>query len=267
MFGFIGDIHGEFDKFKFAVDHLREMGANKIVLTGDLVDRGMFSAQVLKFVMESPDIFTVIGNHDIMAFSKVKRRCDFHEWVHWTHQGGKETLESYSKVLGFEDYEKCEYEDHTQIRNALLEDLLKVFKPGSWDYFLIEKLKCGKTILVTHAPLSDYGYIMLSESIDKAEDDEAITVDIDSVTWNRTLPTFIPKNQIRICGHTVVNSPVIETLGEGTLCMIDTGAVFGRPLTYLTIDDEGTITTFATPSHIKSSNALLVAKYLDSWGD
>ena len=62
----IGDIHGCFDQF---VDLLNKINykkdEDKIILVGDLVNRGPDSLSVLNYCMADSNITTVLGNHDL----------------------------------------------------------------------------------------------------------------------------------------------------------------------------------------------------------
>jgi bis(5'-nucleosyl)-tetraphosphatase (symmetrical) len=62
----IGDVHGCFKQF---IGLLKKINYNKIkdriILTGDLVNRGPESLAMLNFCMKDSNITTVLGNHDL----------------------------------------------------------------------------------------------------------------------------------------------------------------------------------------------------------
>ena len=62
----IGDIHGSFKQF---IDLLKKINykqhEDKIILVGDLVNRGPESLAVLNYCMADPNITSVLGNHDL----------------------------------------------------------------------------------------------------------------------------------------------------------------------------------------------------------
>ena len=62
----IGDIHGSFKQF---IDLLKKINykqhEDKIILVGDLVNRGPESLAVLNYCMANPNITSVLGNHDL----------------------------------------------------------------------------------------------------------------------------------------------------------------------------------------------------------
>ena len=62
----IGDVHGCFDQFISLLDKIDYNSQNdKIILTGDLVNRGPESLAVLNYCMEDKNITSVLGNHDL----------------------------------------------------------------------------------------------------------------------------------------------------------------------------------------------------------
>lgn len=87
----IGDIHGNFLTFMALLKQLPK--GEEIFLTGDLVDRGPRSKEVIDFLIKNPQIKCVKGNHEDMFL-------DFLDGKPYSSQdflrnGGRETLDSY----------------------------------------------------------------------------------------------------------------------------------------------------------------------------
>jgi len=62
----VGDVHGCFSQFLRLLDKIDyNPGVDKIILTGDLVNRGNESLAMINFCMSNPEIKTVLGNHDL----------------------------------------------------------------------------------------------------------------------------------------------------------------------------------------------------------
>ena len=62
----IGDIHGCFDQFVDLLNKINyKKNEDKIILVGDLVNRGPDSLSVLNYCMADSNIITVLGNHDL----------------------------------------------------------------------------------------------------------------------------------------------------------------------------------------------------------
>ena len=62
----IGDVHGCFDQFIRLVKKIDyDSKKDQIILTGDLVNRGPKSLDVLNYCMADKNVTTVLGNHDL----------------------------------------------------------------------------------------------------------------------------------------------------------------------------------------------------------
>lgn len=90
----IGDVHGRDDLLGELLDRLSSEAPNhRIVLVGDLIDRGEHSAGVLRRLMGRADIVCLKGNHEAMALAFLddperKGRS-------WLRNGGLQTLASF----------------------------------------------------------------------------------------------------------------------------------------------------------------------------
>ncbi|MBY9064732.1 serine/threonine protein phosphatase [Sphingomonas yunnanensis] len=99
----IGDLHGRFDLFRALMrsierDHAaRGPAATRIVLLGDIVDRGPDSARLVRGCMRLSQLnprFTVLkGNHEEMMVHAL--RGDLWAYRAWLDFGGRETLLSW----------------------------------------------------------------------------------------------------------------------------------------------------------------------------
>ena len=63
----IGDVHGCFDELKISYNPSKD----SIIFTGDLVNRGNQSLEVLEFCMKKKSIDTVLGNHDVFLIKSL----------------------------------------------------------------------------------------------------------------------------------------------------------------------------------------------------
>lgn len=99
----IGDVHGRFDLFRRLLniirsDHVRRGAARtRIILLGDIVDRGPDAAKMVQGCMSMTglgDQFIVLkGNHEEMMIQALKG--DFDTFRAWLEFGGRETLISW----------------------------------------------------------------------------------------------------------------------------------------------------------------------------
>jgi hypothetical protein len=67
----VGDVHGCLDELKALLQHCEynPEGGDQVLLVGDLVNKGPYSAEVVRFVREN-DMLCIRGNHDDFALCK-----------------------------------------------------------------------------------------------------------------------------------------------------------------------------------------------------
>lgn len=100
----VGDIHGRLDLFQRLIaiikrDHASRVPApTRIILLGDLIDRGPDSATLVRWcrqLTDGTDRFVVLkGNHEAMMVGAI-RDADFEVMEIWLQQGGDEALASW----------------------------------------------------------------------------------------------------------------------------------------------------------------------------
>lgn len=88
----IADIAGEFDALMRLVDKLDSK--RKIVLVGDLVDRGPKSGHVIEWAMKDKRVITLLGNHEHMMIDYIDQNGIYDHGI-WAMNGGVETVQSY----------------------------------------------------------------------------------------------------------------------------------------------------------------------------
>lgn len=83
----VGDLHGRWLTFQTLLDWVNYDPAKDIIYsTGDLIDRGIHSVEVIKF-FQQPNTHAVLGNHEHMAITE--------EWYGtWVANGGDTCLDS-----------------------------------------------------------------------------------------------------------------------------------------------------------------------------
>ncbi len=63
----MSDIHGEYDKFMEILEMIDFSDDDTLYILGDILDRGPHPIKTLLKVMEMPNVFTLLGNHELMA--------------------------------------------------------------------------------------------------------------------------------------------------------------------------------------------------------
>ena len=94
----IGDIHGHYQSFVSLVDRLGLSENDKVVLLGDLIDRGPNSFGVIHTVRNNSNFVSVKGNHEAMMaenFSLEQLNNPDIDMMVWMNNGGTTTIRSY----------------------------------------------------------------------------------------------------------------------------------------------------------------------------
>ena len=94
----IGDVHGYADTLLALLDSLNLSSKDRVVLLGDLVDRGPRSCEVIRIARENPQIFSVLGNHEEMmlnSFDVDNIETMTAQQTNWFYVGGRATNQSY----------------------------------------------------------------------------------------------------------------------------------------------------------------------------
>jgi serine/threonine protein phosphatase 1 len=96
----VGDIHGSLDKLQTLMARCNAHAAGReqtFVFLGDYIDRGADSSGVISFLIDlqaglPARAIALMGNHEAMALAVIDGLCDAGLWL---PQGGAETLHSY----------------------------------------------------------------------------------------------------------------------------------------------------------------------------
>lgn len=158
----IGDVHGNFKTLEALLNKLPEQARKKVVLAGDLIDRGPMSADVVNFAMNTDWVHVVRGNHEeLMIEDGLKEAAYFMRngvvdtigtpigaygrarISMWVSNGGKETIESYAGI----DDDNNRFFD----MEAFLEHMEWMKKLPYYLEFPEVKNDKGQHLLVTHS--------------------------------------------------------------------------------------------------------------------
>lgn len=94
----VGDVHGHANTLLALLDSLNLSSRDRVVLLGDLVDRGPRSCEVIRIARENPQIFSVLGNHEEMmlnSFDVDNIETMTAQQTNWFYVGGRATNQSY----------------------------------------------------------------------------------------------------------------------------------------------------------------------------
>ena len=90
----VGDIHGHLATFRALIHRLDLDKDDRVVLLGDMIDRGPDSAGVIDYVRNHPQIIAIKGNHEQMAIRSLQGRAIELDST-WLAKGGASTWGSY----------------------------------------------------------------------------------------------------------------------------------------------------------------------------
>ena len=90
----VGDIHGHLSTLRALVHRLNLTEEDRLVLLGDMIDRGPDSAGVIEYIREHPQILAIKGNHEQMAIQSLQSTNIELNSI-WMAKGGASTWGSY----------------------------------------------------------------------------------------------------------------------------------------------------------------------------
>ena len=226
----IGDIHGCLDDLKQVQKNIRRDLQNRphphpiIIYLGDFIDRGPDSRGVIDNLIVERDAphhtHFLFGNHDEMLLTyrkdpsiPIRPKGPLVNKIHWLHElgGGAETLRSYG-VNGASH--ENPHDKHAAFVAALPDTHLHFFKN-----------------LELSVRLGSYLFVHAGINPDAALEDQTL----DDLIWMREPFLSSDKDHgfIVVHGHT----PVKAVENHGNRIAIDTGAVFGRHLSCLVVEE------------------------------
>lgn len=160
----MSDIHGEMDRFKTMLDLIHFSGGDTLFILGDVIDRYPGGVEILKIIMNMPNINMLLGNHEQMCLDTLGPNSVYGSRRLWQENGGSNT------------YRELLYVCPKVERNRILHFLSRL--PDYWE------LKVGdKAYHLVHASPSD---------------------DPEDRIWKRPKPNDPPyfENRTVIVGHT-----------------------------------------------------------------
>jgi len=199
----IGDIHGCYDKLRRLLDRIDiRWSRDTLVFLGDYIDRGPHSFEVLDCLIElkkqHPGSVFLKGNHEAMFLDFLSG----HHALSFIYNGGRETLESYQKQASGAEQLTIPKE-HLDFINSL------VLCHQTEDYIFVHAgLRSGIPVETQ----SEEDLLWVREPFISTDNDFGKRV---------------------VFGHTPFPEPLVRPDKIG----IDTGAVYGNPLTCVRLPD------------------------------
>lgn len=76
----VGDVHGCYDELRRLLDKCRAGADTTVILVGDLVNKGPYSAEVVAYARQN-GILSVRGNHDEALLKDIHRGGDIYDYA------------------------------------------------------------------------------------------------------------------------------------------------------------------------------------------
>jgi len=221
----MSDIHGEYEKYVKMLDVINFSGDDELYILGDVVDRGKEPVKVLLDMMNRPNVFPLMGNHDLLALDILKKisvditednfssQVDMtvmNEMLDWLSNGGSTTMESFQKLSKSQRSDILDY-----ISDFPLCDIVEVK---------------DKAFILVHAGLGNFSPTKKLSSYTAEE--------LILSRNNPDIQYFSDDSVYIITGHTptlsITGKPEIY-ISNNNIC-IDCGAVFGGRLACLCLE-------------------------------
>lgn len=97
----ISDIHGEFDLFIKMLKKINFSRNDRLIILGDVLDRGSQPIKIIEYVMEKDNIKLLMGNHEKMFLDFILAENEndkFFAYHMWMNNGGYTTLAEYDEL-------------------------------------------------------------------------------------------------------------------------------------------------------------------------
>ena len=146
----MGDVHGEYEKFADLLSQIGLQDDDTLYVMGDVLDRGPHPVKVLLKLMEMPNAFCLLGNHELMALEclpflmqeiteeSVKKLDEetIGNILSWERNGSGKTLKEFRALSREEQQDVMDY---------------------LGDFLIYEELNvAGKDYLMVHAGLGNF---------------------------------------------------------------------------------------------------------------
>jgi len=216
----MSDLHGCYDEYLKALDLVHFCDHDTLYVLGDVIDRGERGLDILQHMMMHDNIIPLIGNHEWMAMSILRKLCteitednaettltvdDLLSFDYWMHDGGKTTLDAFRKL------ERWQME--------MILDYLDEFR------------------LIEEVHVNDKDYVLMHAGLSKPiTENNLLQLRAEDVLFQST--DIVLDSKVIVCGHTPTqDDKILFTNGQ---IRIDCGCVFHGNLGVLCLDDLST---------------------------
>lgn len=94
----MSDIHGDYDRWRNILDQIKLTKDDKLIINGDVIDRGKYGIKIIQEIMAANDegkkIVMTLGNHEIMMLENWCNPDDQEINENWMYNGGYPTVQA-----------------------------------------------------------------------------------------------------------------------------------------------------------------------------
>ncbi len=120
----VSDIHGCYEQYRRLLEKIRFSEKDELYVLGDVVDRGPEPIRVLQDMMRRPNVIFILGNHDFIMYTLMKKlsveitedNYDTYltkeillDYNLWLQDGGQVTAEQFRKLSYSEKMDVLDY--------------------------------------------------------------------------------------------------------------------------------------------------------------
>lgn len=221
----MSDLHGCYNKYKQMLEKIKFNSKDTLYVLGDSIDRGDDGIKILLDMMKRPNVVPMLGNHEYMAYSVLKKfsveitayNYNSHldseaieMYENWMFNGGITTSQAFAKL-------------DRATRESIIEYL--------GEFELYEELEVnGNAFVLVHGGLVGF-----------EEDKDLDEYDIHDIIWGRCdYARRYYKDKYLVTGHTPTYNIDENCKGkiyrQNNHIAIDCGAVYGGSLGCICLD-------------------------------
>lgn len=221
----MSDLHGCYDKYRRMIEKIHFNDEDTLYILGDIIDRGNDGIKILFDMMQRPNIIPILGNHEYMAYSVLKKfNVEITENNYSTHLN-KEDIEMYENWMfngGITTSKEFMRLDRDS-RDSIIEYL------GEFELYRELEINSNKFVLV-HGGLVGF-----------SEEKEMTEYDIHDFIWGRCdYERQYYTDKYLVTGHTPTYNIDLKYKGKiyrkNNHIAIDCGAIFGEFLGCICLD-------------------------------
>ena len=133
----ISDIHGCYDEYQALLEKINFSDTDELYVLGDAMDRGPEPIKVIQDLMSRLNVIFIMGNHDFIMYTIMKKlsveittdNCeryltteDILDFNHWLQDGGKVTVDKFSKLNINEKMDILDYLSEVSVYETIVND-------------------------------------------------------------------------------------------------------------------------------------------------